>query len=123
MSGKRIIAGRTAGPYSPGVVAGGFCFVAGQVGIGQDGINLAEGIEAQTARALDSIAAILGKAGLSLSDVVRTTCWLADMDDFQAMNGVYAGYFPTDPPARVTIQVARLPANASIEIDAIALAE
>jgi 2-iminobutanoate/2-iminopropanoate deaminase len=118
---KKVLQGRAGGPYSPGIVAGGFCFVAGQIGLDDDG-KLADGIEEQTRRALESVKRILAQADLALADVVRTTCWLADMDDFQEMNGVYAGYFPNDPPARVTIQVARLPASAAIEIDAIAAA-
>lgn len=118
---KRTIEGATAGPYSPAVVAGGFCFVAGQVGVGADG-KLVDGIEAQTAQALDRVQAILGQAGLDLSHVVRTTVWLDDMRDFGAMNDVYRTYFPSEPPARVTVEVAALPLGAAVEIDAIAVA-
>ncbi len=117
---KRIVEGRAGGPYSPAVVAGGFCFVAGQVGVDASG-RLPEGIEAQTRQALENVQAVLSDAGLDLSAVVRTTVWLADMGHFQTMNGIYATYFPADPPARVTVQVARLPLDALIEIDAIAL--
>ena len=117
---KRIISGRAGGPYSPGVIAGGFCFVAGQVGVVADGA-LAEGIEAQTHRALENVKAILDQAGVGMADIVRTTVFLADMDDFQTMNGIYATFFPEEPPARVTVQVARLPIGALVEIDAVAV--
>ena len=117
---KRIISGRAGGPYSPAVIAGGFCFVAGQVGDGADAA-LVDGVESQTARTLDNVKAILDQAGVGMADVVRTTVFLADMDDFQAMNAVYATFFPDEPPARVTVQVARLPIGAAVEIDAVAV--
>jgi 2-iminobutanoate/2-iminopropanoate deaminase len=116
---RRTIEGRVAGPYSPGVVAGGFCFVAGQIGVGGDG-TLPSGIEAQTRNALDNVKGVLERAGLALHHVVRTTVYLTDIADFQTMNGVYADYFETEPPARVTIAVAALPLGAVVEIDAIA---
>jgi 2-iminobutanoate/2-iminopropanoate deaminase len=117
---KRTIEGRTAGPYSPAVIAGGFCFVAGQVGVDGSG-RLADGIEAETRQALDNVRSILERAELDMSHVVRSTVWLTEMGDFRAMNAVYATYFESDPPARVTVQVAALPLGASIEIDAIAV--
>jgi len=81
------------------------------------------GIEEQTARCLDNIKAILAQAGISMDSVVKTTVFLADMDDFAAMNKVYSSYFKTDPPARSAFQVARLPKNGQIEIEAIAWVE
>ena len=118
---KRIIEGRAGGPYSPAVVANGLCFVAGQVGVTAEG-KLAEGLEGQVRQALDNLSDVLGRAGLAMTDVVRTTVYLDNMDDFGAMNAVYATYFPSDPPARTTIEVARLPVNALVEVDAIAIA-
>jgi 2-iminobutanoate/2-iminopropanoate deaminase len=81
------------------------------------------GIEEQTARCLDNIKAILAQTGISMDSVVKTTVFLADMDDFAAMNKVYSSYFKTDPPARSAFQVARLPKNGQIEIEAIAWVE
>ena len=82
---------------------------------------MAEGIEAQTRRSLENIAAILGEAGCGLSDVVKTTVLLQDMEDFAAMNGVYASFFTDTLPARVCYEVARLPMGARVEIDAVAV--
>ena len=117
---KQIVPGPAAGPYSPAVIAGGFCFVAGQVGV-VPGKGLAEGLDGQVRQALDNLKGVLERAGLGMDNVVRTTVYLASMDDFGPMNEIYATYFPTDPPARTTIQVARLPVDALIEIDAIAV--
>lgn len=78
------------------------------------------GIEEQTARCLENLKAILAQAGIGMDSVVKTTVFLADMDDFAAMNKVYASYFKTDPPARSAFQVARLPKNGQVEIEAIA---
>ena len=119
---KTTISGRTAGPYSPAVIAGGFCFVAGQGGVDADG-KLLEGVEAQTRQTLENIRGILEKAGLDMSHIVRCGVFLQSMDDFSAMNDVYVEFFPEDPPARTTIEVARLPLNMSVEIDCIAVVE
>lgn len=109
------------GPYSQAVKAGNLLFVAGQIGINPATGQLEEGIEAQTRQALLNLKAILEAAGASLDNVVRVGVFLQDLKDFQAMNTVYAEFFPHSPPARTTVQVAALPRNALVEIDAIAV--
>ncbi len=117
-----ITKGRVAGfQYSPAVVAGGWCFVAGHAGVDASQ-NLVEGVEAQTRQTLDNITATLAEAGLSLADVVRTSVWLRSYRDLPVVDVVYAKYFPSDQPARTAICVADLPLGARVEIDAIALA-
>jgi 2-iminobutanoate/2-iminopropanoate deaminase len=109
------------GPYSQAIEANGMLFVAGQVPLDPVTGKITEGgIEAQTSRVLDNIGAILEAAGYHFEDVVKTTCLLSTMDDFQAMNAVYARYFEKDPPARVTFAVKELPLNALVEIELIA---
>ncbi len=112
------------GPYSPAIRAGHLLFVSGQIPLDPATGHLIDGdIAAQTRRVLDNVGALLGAAGLSFAQVVRTTIFLADMNDFAAVNGVYATYFPPStgpPPARATVGVARLPKDARIEIDVIA---
>jgi 2-iminobutanoate/2-iminopropanoate deaminase len=122
---KRIVSTERApaalGPYSQGVAAGPFVFLAGQLGIDPaTGELVGGGTAAQAAQAFRNIEAVLGAAGLALPDVVRLTLYLADLEDFGAVNRVMAGLFPADPPARSTIQVARLPKGAAIEIEATA---
>lgn len=108
------------GPYSQAIQAGNFIFISGQIPLDQGG-NLAQGdIAVQTGRVLENLQAILWTAGLSLLDVVKTTVFLTDLNDFAEMNQVYAEYFPESPPARSTIQVAALPRGAAIEIEAVA---
>ncbi len=109
------------GPYSQAVKAGNLLFVAGQIGIDPATGQLQEGIEAQTRQALLNLKAILEAAGASLEQVVRVGVFLQDLKDFQAMNAVYAEFFPQSPPARTTVQVAALPKGALVEIDAIAV--
>jgi 2-iminobutanoate/2-iminopropanoate deaminase len=112
---------RPVGPYSPALAAGGLLFVSGQVPIDPATGQMVGGdIAAQTRRVLDNLGALLAAAGLTFADVVRTTVFLADMNDFAAMNDAYAPYFPEPFPARSTVQAARLPRDARIEIDAIA---
>jgi 2-iminobutanoate/2-iminopropanoate deaminase len=112
---------KPVGPYSPTVRAGDFLFVSGQVPLDPATGRMVDGdIAAQTRRVLESIRALLGDAGLSMGAVVRTTVYLADMNDFQAMNEVYGQAFSEPYPARSTVQAARLPRDARIEIDAIA---
>ncbi|HNU95131.1 MAG TPA: RidA family protein [Bacillota bacterium] len=112
------------GPYSQGIRVGNLLFVSGQLPLDPaKGTFVEGGIEEQTARCLDNIKAILAQAGISMDSVVKTTVFLADMDDFAAMNKVYSSYFKTDPPARSAFQVARLPKNGQIEIEAIAWVE
>ncbi len=111
------------GPYSHAVRAGGFIFTAGQVGIVPGSGALAEGgIEAQTRQVLENISAVLRAAGSGLGRVVKTTVFLADMDDFATVNGIYAQYFNSEPPARSAVEVARLPLGALVEIETVALA-
>ena len=108
------------GPYSQGIDTGTLLFVAGQVGSDPASGELAEGVEAQAERALRNIAAILDAAGLSITDVVKTTVLLADIDDFPAVNAVYARLAGDPAPARTTFAVAALPRGARVEIEAIA---
>jgi 2-iminobutanoate/2-iminopropanoate deaminase len=115
---------KAIGPYSQGIKAGDFVFTAGQAGVDPATGKLVEGdIAEQTRRVLKNIQAILETAGSSLNRVVKCGVFLQDMADFQAMNAVYAEFFPPDknPPARTTVQAARLPLGALVEIDAIAL--
>jgi 2-iminobutanoate/2-iminopropanoate deaminase len=110
------------GPYSQALKAGGFVFASGQIPLDPVGMELVEGdIRAQTERVVANLRAVLEAAGSSLDRVVRTTVYLADLADFAAMNEVYATAFGETRPARSTIQAARLPRDARIEIDAIAL--
>ncbi len=108
------------GSYSQAIDANGFVFVAGQLGIDPATGELADGIEAQVERALQNIAAVLDAAGLSMSDVVKTTCLLASIDDFAAFNEVYTRFVGDPPPARASYAVAALPRGARVEIEAIA---
>jgi len=112
---------RALGPYAQAVAAGDLVFCSGQVGLDPaSGRLVAGGIEAETARACENLAAVLAAAGLGLADVVKTTVYLADLADFAAMNAVYARHFSAPHPARATVQVAALPAGARVEIEAIA---
>jgi 2-iminobutanoate/2-iminopropanoate deaminase len=113
---------KAIGPYSQGIRAANLLFVSGQIPIDPSTGHLIQGdIAAQTRRVFDNLTAILTAAGGSLENVMRTTVFLADMGDFTAMNEVYAGYFSTPAPARSTVQAARLPKDARIEIDVIAV--
>jgi 2-iminobutanoate/2-iminopropanoate deaminase len=110
---------KAIGPYSQAVRAGNLLFVSGQIPINPATGNMIDGdIAAQTRRVFENLSAILKAAGGSLENVVRTTVFLADMEDFAAMNEVYASFFSTPAPARSTVQAARLPKDARIEIDA-----
>ena len=109
------------GPYSPAVRAGQWLFVSGQVALDPATGTMVEGdVRAQTRRVMDNLGALLKAAGLDFSDAVRTTVFLADMNDFAAMNEVYGTYLSSPYPARATVQVARLPRDARVEIDLIA---
>lgn len=111
------------GPYSQAYVANGFVFISGQGGIDPAKGALVEGgVEAQTLQAMKNIEAILKEAGTDFSKVVKTTCFLADMDDFSKFNAIYAEYF-TSKPARSCVAVKTLPANFLVEVEVIALAE
>jgi 2-iminobutanoate/2-iminopropanoate deaminase len=112
---------KAIGPYSQAVRAGGLLFVSGQVPIDPATGHLVEGdIAVQSHRVFRNIGEILTAAGASFDQVVRTTVFLADMNDFAAMNEVYGTYFSAPAPARATVQVARLPRDAKVEIDVIA---
>lgn len=109
------------GPYSQAVRAGGFLFVSGQLPLDpQTGAMAEGGVQAQTRQSLENLKAILTAGGAALAGVVKTTVFLADMNDFAAMNEIYAAYFPSSCPARAAVQVARLPKDALVEIEAIA---
>ena len=110
------------GPYSQGIAADGFVFTAGQVPINPaSGKIEAETIEDQTRQVLTNVDAVLRAAGASLDRVVKMTVFMTDLADFQAMNGVYAEFFPANPPARSAVQVVALPLGVQIEMEAVAL--
>jgi 2-iminobutanoate/2-iminopropanoate deaminase len=110
------------GPYSPAVRAGALLFVSGQIPVDPASGQMLEGdIATLTARVLENVGLLLRAAGLSYADVVRTTVFLADLGDFAAMNQAYGRFFTAPYPARSTVQAARLPLDARIEIDAVAL--
>jgi len=111
------------GPYSQGVKVGNLIFTSGQLPINTQSGELVADIEGATKQSLDNVKAILESAGSSMDKVVKTVVFLRDMNDFVAMNAVYTTYFPSNPPARSAVQVARLPKDAILEIEAIALAE
>jgi 2-iminobutanoate/2-iminopropanoate deaminase len=121
---KRIVSTTEApaaiGPYSQAIAAGGLLFCSGQLGLDPATGELAEGLETQVGRALQNLDGVLRAAGAGASDVIKTTVFLASMDDFGAMNEIYAGYFTETPPARSTVAVKTLPKNALFEIEAIA---
>jgi 2-iminobutanoate/2-iminopropanoate deaminase len=108
-------------PYNQAVKVGGFVFVAGQIGLAPDGSGMVgQGIAEQTEQALQNLSAILEEAGSSLNKLAKTTVFLQNLDDFAAMNEVYAAHVGDHPPARSTVEVARLPSGALVEIEAIA---
>ena len=112
---------KAIGPYSPAIRAGQLLFVSGQIALDPATGQMIDGdTAAETRRVMDNLGALLAAAGLSFSDVVRTTVFLADLGDFAIVNEVYGTYFTPPAPARATVQVARLPKDARIEIDAIA---
>jgi 2-iminobutanoate/2-iminopropanoate deaminase len=112
---------KAIGPYSPAVRVGQLLFVSGQIPLDPaTGQMVAGDVGIQTRRVMDNLGAVLGSAGLTFAHVVRTTIFLADMDDFAQVNEVYGSYLSDPYPARATVQVARLPREARVEIDAIA---
>ncbi len=124
---KQIIetkhAPQAIGPYSQAVRAAGLVFASGQIPIDPEtGEFVAGGVAEQTAQVLKNLSAVLEAAGTGLDRVVKTTVFLADMNDFAAMNEVYGKFFAENPPARATVEAARLPRDARVEIEAIALA-
>jgi 2-iminobutanoate/2-iminopropanoate deaminase len=110
------------GPYSQAVKANGFVFVSGQIPIDpKTGQFIAGGIAEQTEQVLKNLAALLEAAGSGLDCVMKTTVFMADIEDFAVMNEIYGRFFTDEPPARATVQAARLPRDAKVEIEAIAL--
>ncbi|MCP2014247.1 2-iminobutanoate/2-iminopropanoate deaminase [Deinococcus sp. HSC-46F16] len=108
------------GPYSQATTFGNLVITSGQIPLTPDGTLVEGGIEAQTRQVLDNLVAVLEAAGTDLGRVVKTTVFLADMNEFAAMNAVYAEYFQAPYPARSTVQVARLPRDVRVEIEVIA---
>jgi 2-iminobutanoate/2-iminopropanoate deaminase len=108
------------GPYSQAIASGDWVWCAGQVGLEPSSGDLVEGVEAQAERALRNLQAVLDAAGVGFADVVKTTIFLVDLNDFAAVNAIYGRYMPDPPPARSTIGVAGLPKGALVEIEMIA---
>ncbi|MBI2830121.1 MAG: RidA family protein [Chloroflexi bacterium] len=126
MPTKRVVtaegAPKAIGPYSQAIRAGDFLFLSGQIPLDpKTGNIVGDDIKAQTRQVLENIKTILSVAGASLTDVIKTTVFLKNMSDFTDMNLVYQEYFTIDPPARSTIEVARLPRNVLVEIEAVAV--
>jgi len=122
---KKIISTNEApaaiGPYSQAVRSGSFLFCSGQIPLDPKSGEIVPGdITAQTQRVLDNIAAVLRAEGLSFDNVVKTTIFLTNLDDFQRVNEIYGSYFKQDPPARSTVQVSALPKGANVEIEVVA---
>ena len=110
------------GPYSQAIVANGLVFTAGQIPLDPETMKLVEGdITAQTERVMQNLAAVLAEAGSGFDRVVKTTCFLTDLDDFAAFNAVYGRFLGSNPPSRSTVQVAKLPAGALVEVECVAL--
>jgi 2-iminobutanoate/2-iminopropanoate deaminase len=125
---KQLITSPTAapaiGPYSPAVLVGNLLFLSGQIPLDPTSGQIVDGdIRAQTTRVLENLGALLKAGGGDFSKVVRTTIFLADLADFAVVNEIYATYFSAPYPARATVQVARLPRDVKVEIDAIAVLE
>ena len=114
---------KAIGPYSQAVLAGGFLFTSGQIPIDPaTGAVVSGGIREQARQVFSNLSAVLGAAGLGFADVVKATVFLEDMNDFSAVNEVYASFFSGDFPARSCVQVARLPKDVSVEIELVAFA-
>ena len=127
MSEKQVVRTEAApapfqgAPYSQAIAAGGFVFVSGQLGLMPGDIAISGGIEEQTKQIFANLKAILEEAGSGLDRLVKTTVFLQNLDDFQGMNSVYSKHVGEQPPARSTVEVAKLPSGALVEIEAIAL--
>ena len=123
---KKIVstgrAPKAIGPYSQAVIANGFAFLSGQIPLDPATNQLIDGdIAAQTERVLENLKAVLEACGSSFAQVVKTTVFLKDMGEFARMNEVYGRYFPENPPARATVEAARLPRDVRVEIDCVAI--
>jgi len=113
---------KAVGPYSQAIIAHGFIFASGQIAIDPaTGLINTGSVAEQTRQVLNNLTAVLASGGANLCDVVKTTVYLKNMDDFQSMNEVYADFFSHTKPARATVEVSRLPKDVSVEIDAIAV--
>lgn len=108
------------GPYSQAVQAGDFVFVSGQIGVDPASGDVVDGIENQTKQVLENVKAVLEEAGVGFSNVVKFTIYITSMDDFATVNDIYGSYLTKPYPARVTVEVSRLPKDVLVEIDAIA---
>jgi len=111
------------GPYNQGIVAGGFLFTSGQLPINPVSGLVASSVEEQTIQVLDNLKAIVEAAGSGMEKVVKCTVYLQNFSDFDVMNKIYATYFPTNSPARATVEVSKMAKNALVEIDAVAIVE
>lgn len=123
-SGRKVIQTKNApqaiGPYSQAVQAGSFVFCSGQIPLDPaTGQVISEGVEGQTRRVMENIRGVLEAAGLGFEDIVKTTIFLKSMNDFPVVNAAYGSYFPTEPPARSTVEVARLPRDVLVEIEVV----
>lgn len=127
MSERKVVATSAApgavGPYAQGISAMGLVFCSGQLPIDPATGTVPDGIEAQTRQSLQNVSAVLEAGGASMASVLKTTVFLKDMNQFAAMNAIYAGFFTGEAPARSTVEVARLPRDVLVEVEAIALAE
>ena len=111
----------TLGPYSPAASFGNFVYTSGQIPRTADGKVISDSIEAATQQVLENLREVLKSAGCTPADVIKTTVFMHDLADFEGMNKTYAAFFGTHRPARSTVQVAKLPANARVEIECIAV--
>lgn len=112
------------GPYSQAVKVNGFLFISGQLPMDPETMEIVDGdIQQQTKQSIENIKAILEEAGLNLNNVIKTTVFIKDMEDFSKINEVYGSYFNENKPARACIEVARIPKDAGVEIEAIAIVE
>ena len=109
------------GPYCHAKLAGNTLYCSGQLGLVPETGALAEGVEAQAKQALENLGVILKEAGMDFSDVVKTTVFLADINDFATINAIYADYFKVEPPARSCVEVAALPKGGLFEVEAVAV--
>lgn len=115
---------KAIGPYSTATLAGGCCYLSGMLGVDPQTGKLKEGgVEAQALQAMNNIRTVLEELSLSMGSVLKTTVFLADLNDFAKVNAIYADFFGPDYPARSCVQVARLPMDALVEIEAVVLAE
>lgn len=112
---------KAVGPYSQAIIANGFVFCAGQIGLEPQKGVLVDGVENQTHQVIKNLQAVLEEAGSSLEHIVKTTIFIQDMNDYAKINEIYGSYFGEHKPARATVQVARLPKDALVEIEAVAV--